>query len=90
MNRRGEMEWCPEKITSEVNLGHVDEDQRFLCTVESTARVLRFLREGKLSEESFVDGLSKNAKHLGISEELLLDLAHNQILEQESTESTAA
>lgn len=85
MNRRGETIWVPESSHSSVNLDHVNEDDRFLGTVRSTARILNWLNEGFLTEECFVDGLSKNAKHLGLSEELLLDLAHTELQEQKST-----
>ncbi len=88
-------EWCPDCSDEKearilMNLGFGNQDpnriaeRRFAGTVNSTARMLAMLETDKLTAEDFYQGVSKNAEHIGISEEELLDLAAQKLAEKEN------
>ena len=84
LRKDGRTDWCPDcaeeqQTKSSINVGHRNEEKQFIGTVNSTARMLEFLSTGTLTEEAFNDGLSKNAQHIGVSEELLLQLAEETL-----------
>lgn len=84
-------DWCPDPVEERlgktlINPGHRDPEGQFIGTVNSTARMLNFLSFQKINEEEFKGGLSANAKSLGISEELLLELAEETLDQQRSNQ----
>ena len=90
MRRNGRTDWCPDcaeqkREKNSINPGYRNEERSFIGTVNSTARMLNLLSEESLTEEAFYDGLSKNAQHIGVSEDILLQLAR-ETLEQENKE----
>ena len=88
LRKNGRTDWCPDSAEERerrtiINPGYQNEERRYIGTINSTARLLNFLSIGSIQEEDFYDGLSKNAQHIGVSEELLLQLA-TETLKQES------
>lgn len=89
MKGNGLTDWCPDCVEkregkSSINPGSRNAERQFAGTVNSTARMLAMLETEKVTEDNFYEGLSKNAQHIGISEEELLDLAAQKLAQKEN------
>ena len=92
MRRDGRTEWCPDCVEEKteknlINPGHRNSEKQFIGTVNSTARMLNLVASELLTQEDFYDGLSKNAQHIGVTEELLLQLATEQLENSDKKDS---
>ena len=87
MTPDGFPEWYPNNCgkNTSMNIGGMNEEKRFECTVQATARVLLASQKGKITGEDFAQGLAQNAQHLGLTEGQLLDLVNSCISEQEQS-----
>lgn len=88
MRKNGRTDWCPDCAEQKqekliINPGYRNEEKQKQGTIESTIRIFNMLMDGKLTEEAFYDGLSKNAQHIGVSEDQLLDLVEETFSKEE-------
>ncbi len=89
MKRNGLTDWCQDCAEKKegkllINPGYRNEEKQFIGTVDSTARVLKMVEQGKLTQEEFNKALDKNASHIGVDTDLLLSLAEQTLQEKET------
>ncbi|NLZ24226.1 hypothetical protein GX888_00540 [Candidatus Dojkabacteria bacterium] len=84
VNRDGTIEWYPEPESAKkptINLGHRNEKSAFIGTVNSVTRMMDLASQESpiITEEDVQECLTLNAEHLGITKELLLSLALEEL-----------
>lgn len=87
MKKRGETDWgldCAEQREQKpvMNIGSRNTEKQIIGTVNSTGRMFALLRDGKLTEDEFYEGLATNAQHIGVSEDRLLELVEDTFLQK--------